>query len=42
MRERLGDNAEEVMKKLTDHGISRSLAKRPSCPRNRRETMPRE
>ena len=27
MKERLGDDAEEVMKKLAEHGISRSLAK---------------
>lgn len=27
MQERLGDDAEEVMKKLSEHGISRSLAK---------------
>lgn len=27
MKERLGDEAEDVMKKLTEHGISRSLAK---------------
>lgn len=28
MQERLGDNAEEVMQKLAEHGISRTLAKR--------------